>query len=320
MPDFAGQIKNIGDCFDKGDIGGGIQKILSFGLPEMGGGSSQSAGAGAGAGAGSIGGGMPTAEDLMGIIGFAGQDQVQAGYASSATSSGASLPTTNPTWQQSWSNAVNAVEKNYDSLDTAFGLGGKDGVIGRCDLEAALKNPAISEELRAACRFLLENEAAFNELSAASGSGECDGFIRKDDIAAAKQALPADVATTEPSDGTTGTTGTTGTGSTGTDLSGIDFSGMSIEQIVRTIMMQTMGSLDGKIEEVAKKLKEAQARLNGAKDGTSEAAEAKTSVTDLQMQLQDLVGRRKAMFDLCSNMMNAEHSMAMTTVGNIGRI
>jgi hypothetical protein len=80
--------------------------------------------------------------------------------------------------------AVSVLQKNFDLLDTAAGIGGKDGLIGKKDLQAILKNPNVPREVKSAARFLLQNPAYFNQLDVAAGIGQVDGLIGKADVKA----------------------------------------------------------------------------------------------------------------------------------------
>lgn len=78
--------------------------------------------------------------------------------------------------------AVSAVHKHFDLLDTAAGIGGKDGLIGVNDLQAITKNPSAPRELKEAAQFLLKNPAYRNQLDVAAGIGKVDGLIGRVDV------------------------------------------------------------------------------------------------------------------------------------------
>ncbi|MGC4122490.1 MAG: hypothetical protein QM765_49515 [Myxococcales bacterium] len=237
------------------------------------------------------------------------------------------------TYDEKWASALDNVNKYYDLLDTAAGVGGKDGLIGRCDLEAALRNPSLPAELKQACAFLLANPAAFNQLEVSAGIGKVDGLIGKCDVEAALKALPkktepAKANGTDPKNGAS-TTGTGGSAKTGTSGSttptttttttapkdeakttsteatqakvAVDahYQDMSIEEI----LWEIMGDINGDINEVANKMK------NVAKDSEDFAK--------LQQKLQTLSDRRKQMYTLISNIEANEHAMSMTAINNI---
>ena len=78
--------------------------------------------------------------------------------------------------------AVATVKENFDLLDTAAGIGGKDGLIGVADLKAITKTPAAPSHLKEAAQFLLNNPAYRNQLDVAAGIGKVDGLIGKCDV------------------------------------------------------------------------------------------------------------------------------------------
>jgi hypothetical protein len=112
------------------------------------------------------------------------------------------LPATTPPAQRDlayearWANAVQQLSLHFDFLDAAV-TGKRDGLIGRGDLQAAANNPGLPQALRDACRFLLDNPAAFYQLDTAAKAGKPDGLIGRHDIAAAllKPARPANALT-----------------------------------------------------------------------------------------------------------------------------
>ena len=67
------------------------------------------------------------------------------------------------------SQMLNTIYRNFDYLDTSMGVGMRDGSIGRCDIEAALKNKDVPLDLREACEYLVDNPALFNQISHGGG-------------------------------------------------------------------------------------------------------------------------------------------------------
>jgi len=89
-------------------------------------------------------------------------------------------------YEQQYKNALVQLDNYFDLLDTAAGVGGRDGLVSREDLLAAMNSPGLPAELRSACRFLLENPPAFNQLEIEQNPNvACDGLIGKGDVKAA---------------------------------------------------------------------------------------------------------------------------------------
>lgn len=88
-----------------------------------------------------------------------------------------------PKEQQGVKSAAGVLMRYFNLLDTAAGSGKRDGLIGRGDLEAALKNADLPEEARTAIDYLLSNRTAFDLLdSATAKKGKKDGLISWGDL------------------------------------------------------------------------------------------------------------------------------------------
>ena len=78
--------------------------------------------------------------------------------------------------------ATQILKQYFDLLDTAAGIGKKDGIIGKPDLEAAAQNPDLPKELKEALAYLLANPAVLNAVDVGAGEGRVDGLIGKKDL------------------------------------------------------------------------------------------------------------------------------------------
>ncbi len=88
-----------------------------------------------------------------------------------------------PRDQQTAKSAAGVLMRYFNLLDTAAGAGKRDGLIGRGDLEAALKNADLPEELRTVIDYLCTNSAAFDLLDSANAKkGKKDGLIGWGDL------------------------------------------------------------------------------------------------------------------------------------------
>lgn len=107
-------------------------------------------------------------------------------------------PATKPPTTQQQMNPYRAAEllkKYIDIVDTAAGIGWKDGIIGKKDIEAVAKDSGHPEELKQACQYLLDNPSVFNYLDTAAGGTSPDGKIGMKDLEAAMTEKPADIPT-----------------------------------------------------------------------------------------------------------------------------
>lgn len=90
-------------------------------------------------------------------------------------------------------NAIDTLDRNFALLDGAASKDSSkrtDGLIGKKDLEAVLNNPNAPQDLKDACKFLLENPAARNQFDVASRIGNVDGLIGRSDLQAMKSQYP----------------------------------------------------------------------------------------------------------------------------------
>lgn len=87
--------------------------------------------------------------------------------------------------QERYMHAINQLTTYFELLDTAAGgKGGRDGRIGRGDLQAIVDNNYevnMPQDLLDACRYLLENDDAFEKLSKSDG-GEHKGVITREGL------------------------------------------------------------------------------------------------------------------------------------------
>ena len=124
-----------------------------------------------------------------------------------APPSAANVNASSETYQQ----ALQTISDNFALFDTAAGVGGKDGLIGRNDLQAILNDPNAPADVKAAAKFMLDNPAYFNEAEVAQNGGKMDGLLGQGDVAAELARLKAAAA----SGGSTPSTGSAPAASAG---------------------------------------------------------------------------------------------------------
>lgn len=230
-----------------------------------------------------------------------------------------------------YANAVRAVHDHFDLLDTAAGIGWRDGVIGKADLEAALRNPDLPAELKEACRYLLANPAALNKIDAASVDGPfglVDGFISKKDVKKSYSELPPQApGASAPGGNGSAIAGAGSAGGSGTDFRALLASGMSLEDVVMFILGRCLERLDKEVENTIGELDAANQRLVSAQKQTNgnggsqqaAATAAKTDVDKIQMRMQSLVEKRQQMFQLMSTMSSKFNESSKAILANLSR-
>ncbi|GMU09668.1 hypothetical protein [Corallococcus caeni] len=201
--------------------------------------------------------------------------------------------------------ALQVLDQNWDTFDAA--VGAKDGKLTMANLEAVLANPAASPTLKRAAQFFKDHPEYFRRLEMAESGGGPDGVASWKD-------LDAELGEVAKPPGGGRSTG----GSRARDI--VDNPNMSIEQKVQALLMGITEDTDSELLDVMNEM--ASAREERATLGTSDSDKARgakldTSMQELELRLQTLMEKRKAMFDLMSNMSSKFNEMAKTAISNL---
>lgn len=236
--------------------------------------------------------------------------------------------------------AMQVLDQNFDLLDTAAGVGKRDGLIGRNDLQAALKNPDVPADVKAACKFLLDNPAYFNEADVAGNSAAVDGLIGHGDVKAALEkakasgasatdassdAAPADEAggDKKASDSNKTSGSQQSDASQSTDSDAFD---TQIDKDMDAILNNPKMSIEQKVMMILAKLAEkeehhvhaATAKLVGIqKDNKGKKAEDQQSTTEVNQELQEAMSKMSELRSLATNFSKNEHDTKMSVINNI---
>lgn len=206
---------------------------------------------------------------------------------------------------QEYADALQVLDDNWDTFDTAKGT--KDGKVTMADLEAVLDSPAASSTLKRAAQFFTDHPEYWHRLEMAASGGR-DGVTSWQDLDSELDSVA------KPSSGGGRSTG----GSRARDI--VDNPNMSIEQKVQALLMGITEDTDEELLDVMNEM--ASAREERATLGTSDSDKARgakldTSMKELELRLQTLMEKRKAMFDLMSNMSSKFNEMAKTAISNL---
>jgi hypothetical protein len=125
--------------------------------------------------------------------------------------------------------------------------------------------------------------------------------------------------------GSSGTQSSTGgskpVGSASTSVKSIlDNPNMSIEDKIQAILAAITQDTDGEILDVMRDLaskRDERATLGTSDEDKKKLAKLDTSMQELELRLQKLMEKRKAMFELMSNMSSKFHEMAKTAISNL---
>lgn len=212
--------------------------------------------------------------------------------------------------------ALSVLSQNWDTFDSA--VGARDNLLTRDNLEAILGSPAASATLKRAAQFFKDHPAYFDRLEMAAGVGVRDGIVGRPDVTAALR----DADSVLGSSGPRPSTGSGGVGGAGgaSVRSILDNPHLSIEDKIQAVLAAISENTDGEMVDVMRQM--ASARDEQATLGTSDAdkkraAKLETSMQELNLRLQKLMEKRKAMFDLMSNMSSKFHEMAKTAISNL---
>jgi len=102
---------------------------------------------------------------------------------------------------------------------------------------------------------------------------------------------------------------------------------LGVEEKLKRVLMLLTGQLDDELLDVMAELdgassKRADVTAKGAAATAEDKAALKRQETDqqfLQLRLQELIERRKAMFELMSNLSASFHAMSRVAISNLGR-
>jgi hypothetical protein len=211
--------------------------------------------------------------------------------------------------------ALSVLSQNWDTFDAA--VGAKDNLLTRDNLDAILNSPAASATLKRAAQFFKDHPEYFNRLEMAAGVGAADGIVGRPDVTAALRQADAVLGSsgTRPSPG--GSRPVDG----GVSVKGIlDNPNMSVEDKIQAILMAISEHTDDEVLGVLNEMattRDTQATLTHSEDDRKKAAKLETSMQELNLRLQKLMEKRKAMFDLMSNMSAKFHEMAKTAISNL---
>ncbi|MFP2957075.1 hypothetical protein ACLEPN_04375 [Myxococcus sp. 1LA] len=246
-----------------------------------------------------------------GTSGNGGSAPVQGGSPTSASSP------LDPDFVE-YHDALRVLNANWDTFDSA--VGAKDNVLTRDNFDAILNSPAASSTLKRAAQFFKDHPAYFDRLEMAAGVGPRDGIVGRPDVTAALRQADAAQATSGASSSNGSGGGRPAGGGSSNVRSIVDNPNMSIEDKIQAILMSISSDTDEEILDVMEQM--ANVRDQRATLGTGEAdrktgAKLESSMQELELRLQRLVEKRKAMFDLMSNMSSKFHEMAKTAISNL---
>ncbi|OJH35554.1 hypothetical protein BON30_38630 [Cystobacter ferrugineus] len=234
--------------------------------------------------------------------------------------------------------SLQTLERNFQYLDATDGK--MEGYLRLSDLQRIAGDRRVSPELREAARFLVANPGYFERLDVSTdATGLLGGVSRvfKNDNAFCVQDLRGEIGkvkaelasggTARPPPGqpcpTTGgsTSGSTSGSTASSSVKGIiNDPNMSLEEKINAILMNLTEKMDDEILQTMDSLAAAQdkkAGISNEKGNEKSLTEAQRDIDRLSMRLQQLVEKRKTMFEMMSTMSMKFNEMAKTALSNM---
>jgi len=229
--------------------------------------------------------------------------------------------------------SLQTLERNFQYLDATDGK--MEGLLRLSDLQRIAGDRRVSPELREAARFLVANPGYFERLDVSTDSkgvlGQVSQTFKNDnafflqDVRGEIGKVKAELAsggTARPPPGQPCPTGGSATGSTASSsVKGIiNDPSMSLEEKINAILMNLTEKMDDEILQTMDSLAAAQdkkAGISNDKGNEKSLTEAQRDIDRLSMRLQQLVEKRKTMFEMMSTMSMKFNEMAKTALSNM---
>lgn len=220
---------------------------------------------------------------------------------------------------------LRTLEQNFQTLDAMDGK--LNGSLSLEDLQRAAHDTRVSPQLREAAGFLVDNPAYFERLKASAGS---DGRVTPGSVKSELHNVRADFAqygrperegSSVPSSGTSSSSTSSsgdGVGSSMKDV--INDPNLSLEEKIDTILSTLTGKMDDEILQTMDDLTAAQdkkAGLTNSKGDEKALTQAQNDIDRISLRLQQLVEKRKTMFEMMSTLSMKFDEMAKTALSNM---
>lgn len=224
--------------------------------------------------------------------------------------------------------ALETLEQNFQALDAADGK--LDGSLSRANLESLSHDTRVSPPLREAARFLLDNPGYFERLDAArllpkgvlgaKGAANDDRF----DLGGVRSELlhvKADFAQYGRPESTPAPSTPAPTGPARSSVKDIIHDpNMSLEEKLNTLLMGLTQKMDDEMLQAMDDLAAAQEKKSGLsndKGNEKTLAQTQGDIDRISMRLQQLMEKRKTMFEMMSTLSMKFNEMAKTALSNM---
>ncbi|MFN0062018.1 MAG: hypothetical protein ACKVPX_05830 [Myxococcaceae bacterium] len=232
--------------------------------------------------------------------------------------------------------AMRTIRQHYQRVDVAGAfIKSPDGLIGRNDLDAIIRDPSSSSALRDAAQHLLNTPGVFDEIARRgpfiTRSGLDDAIERGKEATTPVRGADAASALAQGASGAREARASHAEGSkpkapasnAGTSTSIRDIvnnPSLSVEEKLRMILLEVMRTLDDDMLKVGEEMSAvAEERESLPSDDRSQDSKLGRDMDRLSDRLQNLAQKRKAMFELLSHMTSNFGEMSMLAISNLGK-
>jgi hypothetical protein len=241
---------------------------------------------------------------------------------------------------------LKTLEENFDQIDMRYmgPLFGHDGHIDMDDLQHLSASPNCPPDVKRAVRYVMEDPALYQKLAQSGGAiTRADLEIAMDDAQSEISSTGGasgggEVSHTGDAENTSGTSEASGSDSAsgadeaskggddsgsgiGDQISGIlNNPNLNIEEKIEQVLMLLENQVDGEIQGTMDEMAANESKSKKGKDASQADGEKSANTQQqLQMKLQQLMERRKALFDLMSNIDSKFNEMSSLAIQNLGK-
>lgn len=236
---------------------------------------------------------------------------------------------------------LKTLEENFDQIDMRYlgPLFGHDGHIDMDDLQHLSASPNCPPDVKRAVRSLMENPELYQKLAQSGGAitradiqmamddaqaeiGSAGGTSGGGEVSHAGDAEESgstqEASGADESSGSDGASGSGGVGGQITDI--LNNPNLNIEEKIEQVLMLLENQVDGEIQDTMNDMAANESKSKKGKDASQADGEKSANTQQqLQMKLQQLMERRKALFDLMSNIDSKFNEMSSVAIQNLGK-
>ena len=214
--------------------------------------------------------------------------------------------------------ALKTLEANFSTLDGA--AGSVNTRLSLEELRSMAHDLRLSPELRKAAHFLTTNPGYFERLDNAGGAD--DDLVDLGGVRSERARVEADLKSYGAPSRPGGSSSSGDVRSSGEVGDILRDPSLSLEEKIQLVLAKLMENSDEEIIKTMDDLAAAQdkqAGIQNTPENQKALKDAERNAEQIKLRLQNLIEKRKAMFELMSNMSSKFHEMSKTAISNLGR-